>query len=38
MQDAADWFDNTTVIDDATRLRIGRENAVRLFGLDGCAR
>ncbi len=33
MQDAADWFDNTTVIDDETRLRIGRENAVRLFAL-----
>ncbi|MDX1499093.1 MAG: amidohydrolase family protein [Woeseiaceae bacterium] len=34
MQDAADWFDNTAVIDDATRIRIGRENAIRLFGLD----
>ncbi|MDX1482630.1 MAG: amidohydrolase family protein, partial [Woeseiaceae bacterium] len=34
MQDAADWFDNTAVIDDATRTRIGRENAIRLFGLD----
>lgn len=34
MQDAADWFDNTTVIDDATRHRIGRENAIGLFGLD----
>ena len=34
MQDAADWFDSTTVIDDATRIRIGRTNALRLFGLD----
>lgn len=35
MQDAADWFDNTAVIDDSTRIKIGRENAIRLFGLDG---
>jgi len=33
MQDAADWFDNTPVIDDALRQRIGRDNAARLFRL-----
>ncbi|NNC78507.1 MAG: amidohydrolase [Woeseiaceae bacterium] len=33
MQDAADWFDNTTVISDDERERIGRSNAIRLFGL-----
>ena len=33
MQDAADWFDNTDVIDDEVRTRIGRTNAMRLFGL-----
>ena len=35
MQDAADWFDNTDVIDDSARLKIGRTNAIRLFDLDG---
>ncbi len=34
MHDAADWFDSTRVIDEATRHKIGRENAIRLFGLD----
>ncbi|MDH3533046.1 MAG: amidohydrolase family protein, partial [Gammaproteobacteria bacterium] len=34
MQDAADWFDNTSVIDDADRHKIGRGNAIRLFGLE----
>ena len=33
MQDAAAWFDNTTVIDDEDREKIGRTNAMRLFGL-----
>ncbi|MBT8099099.1 MAG: amidohydrolase family protein [Gammaproteobacteria bacterium] len=33
MQDAADWFDNTGVIGDKDRLRIGRNNAMALFGL-----
>ena len=33
MQDAADWFDGTTVIDDEDREKIGRTNAIRLFGL-----
>ena len=33
MQDAADWFDNTAVIDAAARLRIGRNNAMELFKL-----
>jgi 2,3-dihydroxybenzoate decarboxylase len=34
MEDAADWFDNTPVIDDAQRLAIGRDNAIKLFDLD----
>jgi 2,3-dihydroxybenzoate decarboxylase len=38
MQDAADWFDNTTVIDDDERLRIGRTNAIGLFGLGDWVR
>lgn len=33
MQDASDWFDNTTVISEEERLKIGRTNAIRLFGL-----
>lgn len=34
MQDAADWFDNTDVIDDKLRRCIGRSNAIELFKLD----
>ena len=34
MQDAADWFDNTTVLSDEERLRVGRTNAIKLFDLD----
>lgn len=34
MEDAADWYDNTAVINDAQRHRIGRSNAIRLFKLD----
>jgi len=34
MEDAADWYDNTGVIDDEQRRRIGRTNAIRLFKLD----
>jgi len=34
MQDASDWFDNTTVLTDEQRQRIGRDNAIRLFDLD----
>lgn len=34
MQDAADWFDNTTVINDEQRLAIGRNNAIKLFKLS----
>ncbi len=34
MEEAAEWFDNTPVIDEDERLRIGRGNAIRLFGLD----
>lgn len=33
MQDAANWFDNTDVIDDETRTKIGRTNAMQLFDL-----
>ena len=33
MQDAADWFDHTAVIDDTERIRIGRNNAMELFRL-----
>ena len=34
MQDAADWFDQTSVIDDQARRKLGRENAIRLLDLD----
>ena len=34
MEDAADWYDKTGVIDDEQRRRIGRTNAIRLFKLD----
>lgn len=34
MEDAADWFDATTTIADSDKLKIGRENAIRLWGLD----
>jgi gamma-resorcylate decarboxylase len=34
MEDAAEWFDATTTISDEERRQIGRENAIRLFGLD----
>ena len=34
MEDAADWYDNTTVVNDEQRRRIGRSNAIRLFKLD----
>ncbi len=34
MQDAADWYDSSTVISEQDRLQIGRRNAVRLFRLD----
>lgn len=34
MEDAAGWFDSTTVVAEEDRLRIGRNNAIRLFGLD----
>ena len=34
MEDAANWFDNTPVIDDEQRQTIGRENAIKLFDLD----
>ena len=34
MEDAAGWYDSTSVISDAARRKIGRENAIRLFKLD----
>lgn len=34
MEDAAEWYDNTGVINDEQRRRIGRGNAIRLFKLD----
>lgn len=34
MKEAADWYDNTDVISDQTRKRIGRDNAIKLFNLD----
>lgn len=34
MSEAAEWFDNTTVIDNDQRRQIGRDNAIRLFKLD----
>jgi gamma-resorcylate decarboxylase len=33
MDDAAGWFDSTSVIGEAERLKIGRANAIRLFNL-----
>ena len=34
MEDGACWFDATTVINEEERLRIGRTNAIELFGLE----
>jgi gamma-resorcylate decarboxylase len=34
MEDASDWFDNTTVINDDERKKMGRSNAIKLFKLD----
>ena len=34
MQDAANWFDNTQVISETDRMKIGRTNAIKLFNLD----
>ncbi len=34
MDDAANWYDATEVITDQQRRRIGRDNAIRLFGLE----
>ena len=33
MDDAANWFDNTPVLTDAQRQKLGRDNAKRLFKL-----
>ena len=34
MQDASDWFDNTTVLTNEQRQKVGRDNAIKLFDLD----
>ena len=34
MADASNWFDGTETISDAERLKIGRDNAIRLLRLD----
>ena len=34
MEDAAGWFDSTTVIGEIERRQIGRDNALRLFKLN----
>jgi len=34
MQDAADWYDATQEVSDEERLRVGRTNAIELFGLE----
>jgi 2,3-dihydroxybenzoate decarboxylase len=34
MEDASQWFDNTQVITDEQRLKMGREHAIKLFKLD----
>jgi 2,3-dihydroxybenzoate decarboxylase len=36
VEEAANWFDNCT-ISEPDRVRIGRENAVKLFGLQAPA-
>jgi 2,3-dihydroxybenzoate decarboxylase len=33
MEDAADWYDNTNIISETERLKIGRTNAIKLFNL-----
>jgi 2,3-dihydroxybenzoate decarboxylase len=34
MEDAADWYDNTTVVSEEDRIKIGRNNAIKLFNLE----
>lgn len=34
MQDAAEWYDNSQVISEEDRMKIGRSNAIKLFNLD----
>lgn len=34
MQDAADWYDSTSMISEQDRLQIGRTNALKLFKLE----
>ena len=34
MQDAAEWYDATPEVSEEDRVRVGRTNAIELFGLD----
>lgn len=34
MEDAAKWYDKTTILSEEDRLKIGRTNAIKLFNLD----
>ena len=34
MQDAAEWYDDTPIVSEADRIRIGRTNAIALWDLD----
>jgi 2,3-dihydroxybenzoate decarboxylase len=34
MEDAANWFDETSTLSEEERLQIGRTNAIKLFDLD----
>lgn len=34
MQDAASWYDDTDAVSNEQKTKIGRTNAIRLFGLD----
>ena len=34
MQNAADWYDDTPVVSEEDRIKIGRTNAIELWKLD----
>jgi hypothetical protein len=34
MQDAAEWYDDTPIVSEEDRIRIGRTNAIALWDLD----
>ena len=34
MQDAAEWYDDTPVVSEEDRIKIGRTNAIELWKLD----